>query len=232
MPLIGLIVKIHGMGSPDNKIDRYPVPVPEMADPWRTELTIRKSLFVTRVFRCESAAIAKNFIMELREKEPDATHHCWACQSGAPGDTAKIGFSDDGEPHGTAGRPMLNVLLHSGLGQICAVTSRWFGGIKLGTGGLVRAYQDSVLENLKTLPIAEMVEKGLCALETNYEWLDGIKRVLPEFEATVLEEKYTEMARLTLIMPVCKMKGFEERLAYLSNGKVGLARLATSVIQN
>ncbi|MFQ8890076.1 MAG: IMPACT family protein [Bilophila wadsworthia] len=86
---------------------------------------------------------------------PDATHNCWAYAAGAPGQTSKVGYSDDGEPHGTAGRPMLTMLLHGGVGELSAVVTRYFGGIKLGTGGLVRAYQGMVKLGLETLPTRE-----------------------------------------------------------------------------
>ena len=87
---------------------------------------------------------ARAFVEQIRTKHADATHNCWAFVTGAPGHSGQVGFSDDGEPHGTAGRPMLQVLLHCGVGEITMVVTRWFGGVKLGTGGLVRAYQDSV----------------------------------------------------------------------------------------
>lgn len=218
LPKDYLIVKIQGMGAPDNKQNRYPVPQATMTLPWRTELTIRKSLFITRAFRCESAAMVKDFIAGLRQKEPDASHHCWAFAAGPPGDTALIGCSDDGEPHGTAGKPMLNMLLHGGVGQVCMVTSRWFGGIKLGTGGLARAYQDSVRTNLENMPLVELVAKESWTLLTNYQCLDAIKRCLPEFEAEISGEKYLEKVELSLNVPMEMAESLASSLSRLSNG--------------
>lgn len=117
---------------------RFSIPAVGPDNPHRTEAVIRRSRFLAQGCHCVSRADAIKFVDAIRAVNPDATHNCWAYQAGAPGDTAAIGSSDDGEPRGTAGRPMLNALLHSGIGQICVVVSRWFGGVKLGVGGLAR----------------------------------------------------------------------------------------------
>ena len=127
---------------------RYPIPAAGPDRPHRTELLIRRSRFLAQCAHTPGPEAARAFVESIRRANADATHNCWAYAAGAPGQTARIGSSDDGEPHGTAGRPMLQVLLHCGIGEICVVVTRWFGGVKLGTGGLVRAYQDSVRENL------------------------------------------------------------------------------------
>ncbi|NOU51382.1 YigZ family protein [Pseudoalteromonas sp. JBTF-M23] len=101
---------------------------------------IKKSTFIVHLAHTPSIEDAKAFIKQINEQYPDARHNCWAHVAGQPGGSHVYGFSDDGEPNGTAGKPMLNVLIGSGLGEITAVTTRYFGGIKLGTGGLVRAY--------------------------------------------------------------------------------------------
>lgn len=218
MPKNSLIVKIKGMGASDKLSKRYPVPEAKADNPWRTELTIRKSLFITRAFRCENAGVARDFITRLKQKEADASHHCWAFTAGPPGDTAKIGCSDDGEPHGTAGKPMLNMLLHGGIGQICAVTSRWFGGVKLGTGGLVRAYQDSVRVNLDKMPVLELIPKETWTVTFDYQYLDAVKRLLPELEADIYNEIYRDKVELSLNVPPENSILLNARLAALSNG--------------
>lgn len=212
------------MRASDNLFSRYPVPRALADTPWRTELTIKKSLFVTRGFRCASAGEARDFVADLKRKEPDASHHCWAFAAGPPGDTALIGCSDDGEPKGTAGKPMLSVLLRGGIGRICAVTSRWFGGIKLGTGGLVRAYQESARLNLENMPVLELVPKEMWTAVFDYQFLDAAKRALKELEADILEEKYTDKAELLLSAPLESAGLLAERLAGLSNGRAGLCR--------
>ncbi|CAH9059935.1 IMPACT family member YigZ [Pseudoalteromonas holothuriae] len=101
---------------------------------------IKKSTFIVHLAHTPNIEDAKAFIKHVNDQYPDARHNCWAHVAGQPGGSHVYGFSDDGEPNGTAGKPMLNVLVGSGLGEVTAVTTRYFGGIKLGTGGLVRAY--------------------------------------------------------------------------------------------
>lgn len=123
-------------------ISSYPVP----AQRCRVYLTVKRSRFIATIARSSNPRATKAFVQEIRDEFHDATHNCWAFATGPPGDTAAVGASDDGEPHGTAGRPMLNVLLHSEAGEIAAVVTRYYGGIKLGTGGLVRASADGARE--------------------------------------------------------------------------------------
>ena len=107
----------------------YPVPA---AGTHRSEETIGKSRFVASIGRAGSPGEAKAFIEAVRAELPSATHHCWAYNAGPPGDTAHVGLSDAGEPRGSAGRPILDVLSNSGVGEITAVVTRYFGGVKLG----------------------------------------------------------------------------------------------------
>lgn len=129
----------------------YSVPAAELV--WEQE--IKKSRFIAHIAHTPTPADARAFIDAVRRTEPHAGHHCWACVAGAPTDTQVLGFSDDGEPSGTAGKPMLAQLQGTGLGELTAVVSRYFGGIKLGTGGLVRAYGGTVAAALKLLETRE-----------------------------------------------------------------------------
>lgn len=197
---------------------RYPIPAAMSQKPHCSELVIRRSRFLAQCAHTSGPAAARAFVEAIRTQCPDASHNCWAYAAGAPGHTAQIGSSDDGEPHGTAGRPMLQVLLHCGVGEICVVVSRWFGGVKLGTGGLVRAYQDSVRENLATLPLAEQVPLARLSVTVLYAHLDGLRRLLPAFEGRVTDEDYQAVAHLDLSLPEERLPDFEAALAGLSNG--------------
>lgn len=150
--------------------DAYLVPDLPEGSVHRAEETIRRSRFIVTLARVSSPEEAKNFIERIRQEHPTATHNCWAWNAGAPGSTAQIGASDDGEPKGTAGRPMLTALLHSGVGEIAAVVTRYYGGILLGTGGLVRAYQGSVKLGLETLPTVrkEDMQRFVISVEPHY----------------------------------------------------------------
>ena len=124
-----------------------------IAKPFQTSIDIKKSQFICRLFPAQTEKEAKEIINEISEKYSDATHNCTAYVV-SDGE----GYDDDGEPGGTAGRPMLNVLKKNEMENLVAIVTRYFGGIKLGAGGLVRAYSKSVLE---TLSIAEIVDMEL-----------------------------------------------------------------------
>ena len=114
---------------------------------------------------------------------------------------------------------MLQVLLHCGVGEITMVVTRWFGGVKLGTGGLVRAYQDSVRENLATLPLAEKVPTVELDVQLDYAHLDRLHRLLPTFEARVCAEAYDQAARVRICLPEALRGPFEEALAGRTDGR-------------
>ncbi len=143
---------------------RMPVAYRIPSENREAEIVIQKSRFIAQAFFVESRDEVGGFLETIRTQYPKAGHNCYAFVAGAPNDSQAYGFSDDGEPNGTAGKPMLNVLMHSGIGCILVVVTRYFGGIKLGTGGLVRAYTDAtneVLGNLKTVLKEEKTEAGL-----------------------------------------------------------------------
>ncbi|MBQ9405452.1 MAG: YigZ family protein [Desulfovibrio sp.] len=197
---------------------RFDVPAALPETPHCTELIIRRSRFLAQSAHTPGTQAARAFIEQIRRQYPDASHNCWAYAAGSPGETAQIGASDDGEPHGTAGRPMLQIVLHSPIGEICVVVSRWFGGIKLGTGGLVRAYQESVRNNLATLPLR------LCPCDMKlhvviaYTYLNGLHRLLSAHEAHIEAENYQSEVSVLLRLPSEHMSIFIESVTSLSNG--------------
>ena len=125
------------------------------------EEEIKKSRFITYLQHTEGLEQAKAFWAEIKAQYPNARHHCWAAVAGKPTDSQQLGFSDDGEPAGTAGKPMLSALQGSQVGEISAVVVRYYGGILLGTGGLVRAYGNGVQQALKLLETERKVERQL-----------------------------------------------------------------------
>ncbi len=191
----------------------------------RFEEEIKRSRFITTLAHADSRERALAFVESVRREFPDATHHCWAYAAGAPGDTARVGQSDDGEPHGTAGRPMLTQLLHSGVGEIAAVTARYFGGVKLGTGGLTRAYQNGVKEALTLLPVVE--KKTLCRAwaEVDYAHVDRFYRLLPRFQARVSGEEFGGVALFTVEFPDDCLEPFNSALRETTDGRSELIRL-------
>lgn len=169
-----------------NDVARYSVPAADH----RVEQTIERSRFICTLRRAETAAAAQVLVREMNAEFAGGTHSCWAYVAGPPGTTNVIGMSDAGEPHGTAGRPMLTVLLHSGVGEIAAVVTRYFGGTKLGTGGLVRAYGGIVQLALETLPVAERIDYALVTVSVGYPSIAVVQQAFASLEAVVVKREY------------------------------------------
>lgn len=195
---------------------RYAVP----AARHRVEQIIDRSRFLCTIERVRTVEEAQAFIREMNAEFPDATHNCWAYVVGAPGSTDRIGMSDDGEPHGTAGRPMLTVLQHCGVGEIAAVVTRYFGGIKLGTGGLVKAYGGAVQEALASLPTEERVDTVTVQFAVGYALVGAVQQLLPEVHADVLEQDFGVEASFTVRLPRVDLSALTERLGNLTRGAV------------
>lgn len=193
---------------------RYPIP----ARIHRVEETIQRSRFVTTVAHAPDAEAAQAFVQRVREEFPDASHHCWAFVAGPPGSTTHIGMSDDGEPHGTAGRPMLTTLLHGGVGEVVAVCARWFGGTKLGTGGLGRAYAGGVKLALESLPTEERVDRVAVKITVGYGDVDALQRIMEELDIVVETEEYGADVRYGCAVPVPALGEFERLVAEATRG--------------
>jgi uncharacterized YigZ family protein len=195
--------------------ERYPIP----GGRHRVEEEILRSRFITTVGHAPTVDEARAFIASVSEEFSDASHNCWAYVVGPPGSTAQIGMSDDGEPHGTAGRPMLTVLLHSGVGEMVAVVTRYFGGTLLGKGGLVKAYSGGVQFALESLPLIEKVPKAELLVVIDYANVTPVQRMLPDYEASVLSEEYAIDVTYHLEIPVEHVERFTADLAELTNGQ-------------
>ena len=195
---------------------RYAIPAARA----RFEEEFKKSRFITTLGPISCAEEANAFVAEVRSTFPDASHNCWAFLIGAPGTTTTVGMSDDGEPHSTAGRPMLNVLVHSGLGDIVAVVTRYWGGTKLGKGGLVRAYSSGVQKALRYCEVGEKVEWATLEMSFDYTYVTGFKLVSPDYEATIDSEVYGEKALFKIQLPLDKLAGMRDALTQLTNGSV------------
>jgi uncharacterized YigZ family protein len=187
----------------------YRVPAGEA----RAELRDRGSRFLAVVRPAASEAAARAALAGLAAELPDATHHCWASRLGWPPAERS---SDAGEPAGTAGVPILQVLRGAGLSDAVAVVARWFGGTKLGKGGLARAYAGAVREAVAALPVALRVPAVELVLELPYERLGAVKRLLRPPAVELLEEAYGAAAvRLRLEVHLSARAELEAALADL-----------------
>jgi uncharacterized YigZ family protein len=194
------------------------------AKPYRTEETIKRSRFIATVAHASTEAEAKDFVSLIKTEFPDATHNCWAYVAGPPGDTGRVGMSDDGEPHGTAGRPMLKVLLHSEIGEIVAVVTRYFGGTKLGTGGLVRAYSGSVKNALAGLSTEEKRDVITLAVTFDYSKIAAVKQMIESFNSKIIEESYEADVSFRIELPKHNEDSFIHAITDLTGGKIRIKK--------
>jgi len=195
--------------------DGYPVPVVEI----RVEDEIRHSRFITTLAPAATLEAARSMIDRVRSEFSDATHNCWAYAVGPPGSTLNTGASDDGEPGGTAGRPMLTVLLNSGAGDMVAVVTRYFGGVKLGRGGLVRAYGGGVQRALREVEMGRHIERVRVSVTIPYAAVDPVRRALASWDARIDAEDFGEEASLVIVLPRAREAGFRQELLDLTAGK-------------
>lgn len=186
-----------------------------LATPAHSELIIRKSRFIGCVQPVESREQAQAIVDELWREHPDARHICWALLAG--GHSAAV---DDGEPGGTAGRPMLEVLRHHELEGVLATVVRYFGGIKLGAGGLVRAYTDAVAQAVAVAEKVEWIEKVAVVCEMDYA-LEGKVRYLLEQQGIELENvEHGAVVKMCLLVPVTQVGALQAQLRDISQGTI------------
>ncbi len=170
------------------------------------EIVIDKSRFIADLFPVNDSSEAISKLDLIKELHPKANHHCYAYIIGYSSEQQK--FSDDGEPSGTAGMPILNVLKHEKITNIIAVITRYFGGIKLGAGGLVRAYTAAVKSGLESAKIVEKTAKDLYRIHVSYTLADKVKYYLQnnsviskiDYQDNVIFEFYTDLEQTTFII--------------------------------
>jgi len=184
------------------------------------EIVEKKSRFICNLYHVESEEEISQYVEALKKKHYQARHVCYAAILGDSGDGLK--YSDDGEPSGTAGRPMLDILKGRGLTYTLACVTRYFGGVLLGTGGLVRAYSDSLNAGLEE---AEIVTKTLCrkiSFTVDYQTIGKLKYTLGDFEAKVINEEYTSEVNVTVALPEANTERYSKYLVELTGGKIAI----------
>jgi uncharacterized YigZ family protein len=178
----------------------------------RAEIREKGSRFLAVIGPAADEAAAKATLEELARRYPDATHHCWAWRIGEP---PRERSADAGEPAGTAGIPILQVLRGAGLSDVLAVVVRWFGGTKLGKGGLARAYAAAAREAVQRLPVLSRVPTVRLAVEIPYERVGAVKRLIHPPEVELEGEEYGATARLVLVVQEERRAALLESLAEL-----------------
>ena len=184
------------------------------------EIVEKKSRFIATVRPVECEEEATAFIAEMKKKYWDARHNCSAFVIGANQELTRC--SDDGEPAQTAGRPMLDVLLKEGITNVAVVVTRYFGGVLLGTGGLVRAYQKSVQEGLAASQIIEKREGFLLYINTDYNGLGKLQYLFAQKEISIMENEYAADVRMTVLVPLERKEEIEKAVIEHTNGAAQL----------
>jgi len=186
---------------------------------------IKRSRFIGVAIRVSSSEATTEALAALKKEFPDATHHCWAYILGNPASSSHMRTDDDGEPSGTAGKPILNVLQHKDVGDILLVVVRYFGGTKLGAGGLVRAYSSTasgVMERLEVVPNTPLQE---ARLKLDYAEEQPVRRVLEDLEVTVATSSYGEHVELSIRFPEDRLQELENALAESTSGRAKLVAI-------
>lgn len=190
-----------------------------LAAPVQTALEIRKSRFIGQVMPVNGCDEAMEIVQRLRKEHRTATHVCWALMAGG-----QSGMSDDGEPSGTAGRPMLEVLRHHELDGVLATVVRYYGGIKLGAGGLVRAYTDAVAAPLMQAQRIERIAYAEIRLACDYADEARIRRWIAQHQYVLVEVSHEQTVQMRLNLPASALDGAQEKLRDLTQGRAVLSK--------
>ena len=196
----------------------YNIPDLRPGEVFRVEQTIKRSCFIASVGHTPGVEEAKAFIEQIKAEFEDARHNCWAYCAGAAGSTDRIGASDDGEPHGTAGRPMLTAVTHSGIGEVTVVVTRYFGGILLGTGGLVKAYQSSVKMALEAVPTRIRTKTKRIKFSVEHRFVNQVLRKIETANGRILEKNFDMDADFDVEIPEDLAETFAKELEELTRG--------------
>ena len=185
-----------------------------LSDPCTATLEIKKSQFLGFGYPIDSRELLMFHVEQLRSQYPDARHVCYGYIIGDPRNTTSAGFDDDGEPSGTAGKPILNVLQHKGIGNCVVIVVRYFGGIKLGAGGLTRAYSSSAQAVVDNMNLHEFVPLSVVLIETDFANESFVRHVLNELNATILAVDYGTDVVLTVEIAKQSITDLNEKIGF------------------
>ena len=194
-----------------------------------SELIIQKSRFLTYVKRAETEEQALDFIQEIKKLHHGATHNCSAYMIGEHDNIQKA--NDDGEPSGTAGVPMLEVLKKQGLKDTVVVVTRYFGGIKLGGGGLIRAYGRATSEGIATAGTVDRLQHYLMKVTIDYTWLGKVENEVRQSRYPLKEIAYAEDVDIFMFCRVSDKDEFTSWVTELTNGQAIIETIATEFLE-
>ena len=186
------------------------------------EVVEKKSRFIAQIFPIKTEEEALQLLAGVRKKHYDARHNCFAYVLGDNNETERC--SDDGEPSGTAGRPMMDVITGRGIRNVLVVVTRYFGGTLLGTGGLVRAYSAAVKEGLSDCVIVEKIRGFAVKVTADYTDVGKIQYIAASRELSEESSEYGEKAEFVYLVPAEKVEGFEQEITEKTGGKSRIER--------
>ncbi|WP_290773056.1 MULTISPECIES: YigZ family protein [unclassified Exiguobacterium] len=193
------------------------------------EIIIQKSRFITYLARATTEEQAQAFISELKKKHHDANHNCSAYVIGERNEIQKA--NDDGEPSGTAGVPMLEVLKKRDLRDTVVVVTRYFGGIKLGGGGLIRAYGSSVSEALNAVGVVERIEHTVVSVTVDYTWLGKLENELRASVHPIDQIHYLDQVQIDVLVKTADVPDFLDWMTNMTNGQAELSIGSTRYLE-
>lgn len=184
------------------------------------EIVEKKSRFIAHVYPISSEEDALQHIERIKKEYWDARHNCFAYVIGPNQELQR--FSDDGEPSGTAGKPILEVLLGEDIHNVLVIVTRYFGGTLLGTGGLVRAYSSATKIGLEACVITERCEGKKVSVKTDYNGLGKLHYIVEQMQISILDTIYTDSVEVILIVPVWQERELEKKITEATAGKANL----------
>ncbi len=203
-----------------------------MDDQYRTidksstaELKVKGSRFIARVDLVSSVAEANEKLNHIRKEEHAATHNCYAYVVGTPADKAEFKYSDDGEPNGTAGKPIYDVVTGSGVTNLLLVVTRYFGGTKLGTGGLVKAYSEAARLALESAGVKEQFITDRVKVEIEFSAYDNLVKALSRLGARQIKADFSDIVALELEIRQSKTAQLVGEITELSKGKAKVEKV-------
>jgi len=191
-----------------------------LSAPVEHSLTEKNSEFLTFLQPIKDREQAMQWVQHYRERYKDANHVCWAYIIGNTRQPQTQAFSDDGEPNGTAGKPMLHVLTERELGNSLAVVVRYFGGVKLGAGGLVRAYSAAVSQATQLATLAAISPQVQLNIRTDFAFEARVRQLLAQYGGELLSTEYQQSVLLSLLLPAESSDVFAQQLRNLSAGAI------------
>lgn len=187
------------------------------------EIEEKKSRFIAHVYYVESEEESLHIINEVKKKYWDARHNCYAYVIGERGELQR--FSDDGEPQGTAGKPILDIITKSDIYNCLIVVTRYFGGTLLGTGGLIRAYQAASKEGLAHSTVLEVAQGIRAEMDVDYNGIGKIQYICAEMGIDILQTEYTENVHIEIVTEAEKYEQFVQKITDAFAGKIAVVKI-------